>query len=186
MQQFSDLSYEIFAIDDLYSDAEIKEFKDYVEYASDDNRTFTNSPFKNGKVIHEDFSNLMYSRIVKYLPEKYTDRKGVNWQYLQAPKYIMYAKVQSGQQFGLHTDTGCEYDKEKNKYSKYTVLTYLNDDFDGGSTIFYDDNFHETCTVIPKINRTLIFDINLFHRGAPVLERAKYWIGTELVCKLCD
>lgn len=47
------------------------------------------------------------------------------------PKYIMYAKIKSGEFFGLHTDTGCEYDIIKNKYSKYTVITYLNDDYEG-------------------------------------------------------
>jgi len=183
MHQYSDIPFEIFTIDNLYTSKEIELFKDYVENADDKNRTFTNSPFKNGKIIKPDFSSLMYSRINTCLPDEYIDRQNTKWGYLEAPKYIMYAKVQPGEHFGLHTDTGCEYDMIKNKYSKYTVLTYLNNDFEGGSTIFYDDNFHKTCEIKPLKNRTLIFDIDLYHQGSQVLEGNKYWIGTELVCK---
>lgn len=183
MQQYSDIPFEIFTIDNLYTNEEIELFKDYVKNADDKNRTFTSSPFKNGKIINQDFSSLMYSRIQKYLPGEYVDRQNIKWEYLECPKYIMYAKVQTGEHFGLHTDTGCEYDINKNKYSKYTVLTYLNDDYEGGNTVFYDDNFKKTCEIKPKSNRTLIFDIDLYHQGCRVLKGSKYWLGSELVCK---
>jgi hypothetical protein len=183
MQQYSDIPFEIFTIENLYTDEEIKLFKDYVENSDEKNRTFTSSSFKNGKMINPDFSRLMYSRIKNYLPDEYIDRQNIKWKYLECPKYIMYAKVQINQKFGLHTDTGCEYDVLKNKYSKYTVLTYLNDDFLGGNTVFYNDKFEETYKIIPKKNLTLIFDIDLYHEGCEVVRGDKYWIGSELVCK---
>ena len=117
-----------------------------------------------------------------YLPDKYIDRQNIKWEYLECPKYIMYTKIQADEFFGLHTDTGCQYDTRMNKYSKYTVLTYLNDDYEGGNTVFYNDNFKKTCEIKPKLNRTLIFDIDLYHQGCEVLKGSKYWIGSELVC----
>lgn len=183
MQQYSDIPFEIFTIDNLYTDEEIELFKNYVETADEKNRTFTSSPFKNGKMIQPDISSLMYSRIKQYLPYEYIDRQNIKWNYLECPKYIMYAKIKTGEHFGLHMDTGCEHDTIKNKYSKYTILTYLNNDFLGGNTIFYNDNFIKTCEIKPLRNRTLIFDIDLYHQGSEVLNGNKYWIGSELVCK---
>ena len=63
------------------------------------------------------------------------------------------------------------------------MLTYLNDDFEGGATEFVDAaDFRPTTIVQPRANRTLVFDIELFHRGNAVLQGVKRWIGTELVC----
>lgn len=183
MQHYIDSRpFKIFTIDGLYTIEEISKFKAYVEDANKSNRTFTNSPFKNGKVVNPELSNMMYERIRHFLPTEYIDKSNTCWKFLEAPKFIMYAKVNQGQRFGIHTDTGCEYDAHKNKYSKFTVLTYLNDDFEGGCTKFYDDCFNHTITIEPKPNRTLIFDIDLFHSGEPVTNGSKYWIGTELVC----
>lgn len=184
LQQYSDIPFEIFIIDNLYKQEEILLFKNYVENSDINNRTFTHSEFKNGKIIKPNLSNLMFSRIHNFLPHKYIDRDNINWKFEAPSKYIMYAKLKTNELFGLHTDTGAEYDVLNNKYSKYTVLTYLNDDFEGGDTVFFDNKFKETCKIKPKCNRTLIFDINLYHMGNPILSGNKYWIGTELICNI--
>lgn len=174
--------FEVFTLDKLYTPDEIERFRQYIQSADIRNRNFTSSPFKNGKVIHTEWSSLMYKRIRPHLPDVYVDRQGLHWSFVESPKYIMYANVQQNQRFGIHTDTGCEYDLEANKYSKFTVLTYLNKDFEGGETKFYDDRFNNTLTIQPFQNRTLVFDIDLFHSGEPVVSGSKFWIGTELVC----
>jgi hypothetical protein len=181
--QYSNIPFEIFTIDNLYTNEEIELYTQYIEDAYIKNRTFTNNePFKNGKLIYPEWSSLMYERINPYLPKIYNDANGVVCKFIESPKYIMYKKVISNQNFGIHTDTGCEYNIYNNKYSKFTVLTYLNDDYEGGYTTFYDDQFNQTVSIKPQKNRTLIFDIELFHSGEMVLNGSKYWIGTELVC----
>jgi predicted 2-oxoglutarate/Fe(II)-dependent dioxygenase YbiX len=104
----------------------------------------------------------------------------------------MTAKYKTGDEFGIHTDTGLCYDIENSIYSRnfisgnkvprYTVLIYLNDNFQGGQTIFYNDNFKETQVIIPKKGSALIFPMNIFHRGGKVTG-TKYWIGCEFVGK---
>ena len=60
-------------------------------------------------------------------------------------------------------------DKASNQTS-ITSITYLNDDFDGGSTIFHDGT-----KIKPKIGRTLIFDGNKYIHGVePVLKSERY------------
>jgi hypothetical protein len=186
MQQHSDIPYEIFTIDNLFKTTEITTFKNYILTANNNPRLFSDQDFKNGKAIHPEYSKLFYDRIKSYLPKTYTDRQEISWQFQKCPKTIMFANFKPNQSFGIHTDTGCVYSDIKNNYSKYTVLTYLNSDFDGGYTKFYDNNFQETVNITPNENRTLIFDINLFHSGEKIISGNKYWLGTELVCsKVC-
>ena len=129
MQQYSDIPFEIFTIDNLYSQDEINTYLNYVKNSDIKNRTFTYSDFKNGKMILPEISNNMFSKIKHYLPDKYIDRNNNNWTYIKPSKYVMYANFIPGQQFNIHTDTGESYDEINNLYSKYTVLTYLNDDY---------------------------------------------------------
>lgn len=180
MQQYTDIPYEIFTIDNLYTENEINYFINYIE--THNGCPFTFSEFKNGKIIEPKISTLMYSRIKTYLPNNYKDRLNNSYIYKKTPKHIMYAKVDMQQQFGLHTDTGTVYSRIDNEYSKFTVLTYLNDEYKGGNTQFYSENLRKNVTIQPKKNRTLIFDINLFHSGEIITKGTKYWIGTELVC----
>lgn len=182
IKQYSNIPYEIFTIDNLYTESELNKFKKIVNNWDPSIRSFTNSEFKNGKLIMPEISSLMYSKIETFLPFKYIDRNNLNWTYKSSPHFIMYADVIENQQFSIHSDTGIIYDNKNNLYSKYTVLTYLNDDFEGGCTQFYDDKFNKTVCIIPKCNRTLIFDIDLFHAGLSVTKNNKQWIGTELVC----
>jgi hypothetical protein len=183
MEQHSNVPYEIFTIDKLYTDCEIEQLSEYVEKARDDTRPFTFADFKNGKVIDTDLSSFMFEKVACHLPQVYKDSKQRQWQFVGAPKFVMYSKIKPGQSFPIHTDTGCEYDQKNNCFSKYTVLTYLNDDYHGGDTVFYTDDFQETVRIQPKKNRTLIFDIDLYHSGEAVTQGIKYWIGTELLCK---
>lgn len=182
MNQKHSIPFAVFTIDDLYTDGELDIFLNYVKNSSDKNRTFTNSPFKNGKMIEPEMSKSMYEKISKHLPGEYKDTNNRWWSFQKSVKYIFYSQINQGQMFGIHTDTGSEYNEKDNLYSKFTVLTYLNDDYQGGHTTFYDDNFRKTAEIIPKRGRTLIFDIDLYHQGEKVVQGMKYWIGTELVC----
>jgi len=179
--QYTDIPYEIFTIDGLFTDKEIEDMKTYISTASSAERTFTYSPFKNGKVISTEMSANIYQhlRSVKGIPDCYKDRKGIKWELKGCSKYIYYAKLLPGQKFPIHTDTGSDFGAGGE--SKFTVLTYLNDDYSGGCTQFYNDSFEKTVSIKPKKGRTLIFDIDTFHAGDEVTCGEKYWFGTEIV-----
>lgn len=179
MAQQSDIPYEIFTIDGLYKTEQLDEWSSRIGDCNGD-KPFTDRGFKNGKIVLPAVSGLMWGAIRPHLPDVYTDRNGRRWCFRRASRYVMYAKVSEGQSFPLHTDTGSELSSTEE--SRFTVLTYLNDGFGGGNTVFYDDNFIKTVEVMPKKGRTLVFDIELFHEGQPVLCGEKLWIGTELVC----
>jgi hypothetical protein len=177
-------AWEVFTLDGLFAPAELLELRAYVERAlRDAPHPFTPSPFANGKAADPALAADIYRRMRPFLPAAFTDRAGATWRFVGAPDHVMYAEMRPGQGFGLHTDTGCEHDVARNRFSKHTVLVYLNDDFEGGGTAFYDDAFAPLALVRPKEGRVLAFDIDRFHAGEPVVAGTKRWIGTELVAE---
>jgi hypothetical protein len=182
-KSLGEVDWEVFTLDGLFVPTELLELRAYVERALKEGHPFTPSPFANGKRADPALAADIYRRMRPFLPAVFTDRAGATWRFVGAPDHVMYAEMRPGQQFGLHTDTGCEHDVARNRFSKHTVLVYLNDDFEGGCTAFYDDAFAPLARVRPKEGRVLAFDIDRFHAGEPVLAGTKRWIGTELVAE---
>lgn len=176
--------FAVFTIDDVFSEKEIKFLRDFVEtQLRKPVRNFTNSDFQNGKIVESTVSKIIYNKIQPVLPESYTDGKGEQWEFTGISKTVMFANVKPGKQFDLHTDTGCEFDIQSNTCSKYTVLVYLNDDFTGGTTTFYSDQFDELFAIFPRTGRILCFDIDMFHKGDMVGSGSKLWVGSELISR---
>ena len=67
-----------------------------------------------------------------------------------------------------------------------TFILYLNDDFDGGQTQFFND---ESCAIIPERGKLIFFPANnmYIHRGDVVTDGAKYimtgWMYGKFVCE---
>jgi len=183
--QHSPIPWEIVTIDGLFDKVLIDTFIDYVKTNNTGKgRSFSNDvAFKNVKEQNPAMAGLWWEALGPCLPKAYKSGDGVRWSYEGVPDYVMYATIEAGQRFNIHTDTGCVFEPTKNLFSKYTVLTYLNDDYGGGHTRFYTENFEETVTIQPVRGRTLLFDIDRFHAGLPVETGVKHWMGTELVCR---
>ncbi len=131
------------------------------------------------------------------------------WDLVGLTPYIAMAKYTVGQEFGYHKDArtkwrdGCE--------AKRVVLIYLNDDFEGGETIFKirklknvepaekksDEKVKGKSSkknkplkprgvlkkFKPKTGHAIYFDPEIVHRGAKISKGVKYWISFELVYK---
>lgn len=164
-------------IDNFLSPDECSEYIELIEeFTRQKNIPFTNSSTNfNHKYVNEELSQKFYERFLTFKDDSLNVVKPNN--------LIMMAKYANGEQFGIHTDTGLYYNKDKQLKTQYTVLIYLNDDFEGGLTIFYDDFFNKTTEIIPRKGSCLIFDINLWHEGQIVKSGNKYWIGCEFIGK---
>jgi predicted 2-oxoglutarate/Fe(II)-dependent dioxygenase YbiX len=99
-------------------------------------------------------------------------------------RFAVY-RYDPGQRFKRHqdgvvrTDTGEE--------SRFTVLVYLNDECEGGETIFSDVDrssgqvrFLET-PVQPRSGMVLVFKHELWHEGAPVTAGRKYVLRSDVL-----
>jgi hypothetical protein len=67
--------------------------------------------------------------------------------------------------------------RDAREQSFLTLMVYLNDDFEGGSTDF----LAEEIRVKPERGMVLVFDHPLVHQGAPVLRGAKYVMRTDVM-----
>jgi len=126
----------------------------------------------NHKYENLDLVNIFYDRAVEKIKEN---------DFIKPNNLIMWAKYEPGAEFGLHTDTGLYYDTINKLKSRYTLLVYLNDNFEGGNTVFYDNSFVVNLTVVPKEGSCIIFDIDLWHKGDIITYGEKYWIGCEII-----
>jgi len=167
----------IYVIDSFLTDEECDKYITEI-----DNKTkkypFSNSALsENDKYVDTGLARSFYDKFISRID--LTDSKIIG-----PNKWIMTSKYNNGDEFGIHTDTGLCFDLVNNVYSTHTVLIYLNDNFEGGETIFYDNYFKETTRIKPKKGSLLIFSMDLFHKGSKV-SGTKYWIGCEFVSSEC-
>jgi len=89
-----------------------------------------------------------------------------------------YAK---NQDMYIHQDHFRKY--EDNLVTKYTLVLYLNDDFEGGETVIYDTDGRTVKKIIkPKQGSILIFPIDQYHSVKKIKNNSiKYVLITELL-----
>lgn len=164
------MSEGIWEFSSFLTPAECTAFADLVERKQAPN--FTDSGrFTNKKWTDAALAASFYERLGGRVPGA-----------LRANTLIMGATFQPGDSFSIHTDTGLYYDRTRGEKSRWTVLIYLNDDFEGGETVFYDEaTWAIKRRVRPEAGKALVFDIDLWHSGSPVVAGVKRWIGCELI-----
>ena len=101
------------------------------------------------------------------------------------PNIRLY-KYGEGQRFGRHVDQANRL--ADGSTTEFTVLLYLNDDVEGGETVFYADHRsnQEACRFSPKAGAALIHahgERCLTHEGAVVRKGVKYLLRTDLAYK---
>ena len=85
-------------------------------------------------------------------------------------------EYQPGQRFNMHQDG--PYQRDEREWSRYTFMVYLNEDFQGGETVFLVEP--ET-KITPKTGMALLFQHPIIHEGAEVTSGTKYVIRTDLM-----
>ena len=140
----------------------------------DTTTNFTDSgKFKNDKYKDFKLATTLFNKIPINLKNKHNLKRPNN--------LIMTAMYTPNDSFGLHLDTGLYYNINTKEKTTHTMLIYLNDNFVGGETQFYDEFGNETEIVYPKKGKCLIFDINLWHKANKIYSGNKYWIGIEII-----
>lgn len=93
--------------------------------------------------------------------------------------------------FKRHYDEGFHPNPTSHRSLK-TCMLYLNEDFEGGETIFYFDELRNifnlsdesvTVKLKPTVGMCLIFNQNILHEGATVTSGLKYFVRTDILYK---
>ncbi|RYG85266.1 MAG: iron-regulated protein, partial [Alphaproteobacteria bacterium] len=100
------------------------------------------------------------------------------------PRFRFY-RYEPGQQFKRHLDGRVRLDS--GEVSRVTLMFYLNEECDGGETVFSNwgfpmgKSFEEEIRVSPATGSALFFTHECWHEGAPVRAGVKYVLRTDVL-----
>jgi hypothetical protein len=89
------------------------------------------------------------------------------------PRSLRFYRYQPGQRFKMHKDGPW---KEDGLISEWTLLIYLNDEFEGGRTIFRD-----SAVIVPKTGSALLFIHKTWHEGEEIIKGTKYALRSDVL-----
>lgn len=138
--------------------------------------------YQRGLWISEAFADELYRRLQPHLPAD------VRAEVVRCNEYFRFSKYEAGQEFKLHTD-GTNLDRLGN-VSQYTVNIFLNSEFEGGETDFFQGvgSGHTggggNTRALPLVGRAAVFDRGILHCGNRVISGVKYLLRTDLMVPL--
>lgn len=142
----------------------------------------------NDRIIFEDtlLADSLFKLVQPFLPQ--TIQLGLKeklWELDGLNERFRYYRYSQGQQFKAHFDG--DYERDKFNKSFLTLLFYLNDNFTGGATTFYQwqagyiDKERPTHVITPKKGQALIFEHQQCHEGSVILTGTKYVLRTDVM-----
>lgn len=171
---------------------------DYYHITQDEKSNYTIDYRDNFRIIKDSrtLANIIYNRINDYIEDEIIinnendelTKLGLTNFYryngLWKKNYINYrfrlCKYEEGGHFEKHRDK--DYIHPTKKYKSFkTCMIYLNDNFDGGETIFYDNDNNIIKKIKPKQGMILLFNHLIDHKGEKVYHGEKYIARTEIM-----
>lgn len=130
----------------------------------------------NARLIVDDraLAARLWQRAQPFLPARIG-----NWQAIGFNERFRFYRYDPGQMFAQHWD-GC-YRRPNGEQSQLTFMIYLNDDFTGGETRFYEDDGTPRLEVRPERGMALVFVHEQLHEGAAVTLGRKYVLRTDVM-----
>lgn len=108
--------------------------------------------------------------------EPNADREFGPWRAVGLNERFRLYRYEESQYFRWHRDG--HFRRSTNERSFMTVMLYLSDDFEGGTTDFKGGGEQR---VVPETGTFLLFDHRLQHQGSPVKRGVKYVLRTDLM-----
>ena len=127
----------------------------------------------NLRVIRDDeqLASRLWERSRDWVVTPFRGRKAIGLN-----ERFRFYRYEPGQSFSAHYDGA--YERENGDRSEYTFLVYLNDDFVGGCTSFYQPGrFH----VQPRTGSLLLFRHPQLHEGAVIESGTKYVLRSDVM-----
>ena len=130
----------------------------------------------NARLMRDDqeLAARLWQRALPFLPERIGNRRRAGFN-----ERFRFYRYDPGQQFAPHWD-GC-FRRDNGERSELTFLVYLNDNFRGGQTRFYENNGTPRLQVEPERGAALVFVHGQLHEGAEVIQGRKYALRTDVM-----
>ncbi len=148
----------------------------------------TGGSYMRSIIIDRELADKLYVKLKEHIPDTY-----MGYKLLYINDHFRFSRYNTGGVFPIHQD-GTNYDSSKvdeyDGYSTESVFTlniFLNDDFEGGETDFFEpnpenpDELKLRFSVVPKCGRGSLFYAKQYHRGNKVTVPYKYLIRTDVM-----
>lgn len=161
-----------------------EECASYIEMA--EGIGFVDAPVSTsqGQVMRKDIRNnlrlmwdspetadILWQRIQPWVINPWRHRRAIGLN-----ERLRFYKYEPGQAFAPHFDG--RYRRNEFEKSDFTFLVYLNDDFEGGGTRFFQP---QTFRVVPKAGSALLFHHPQLHEGEVVESGVKYVLRSDVM-----
>ncbi|WP_169977710.1 prolyl hydroxylase family protein [Tautonia rosea] len=120
-----------------------------------------------------------FERATPFLP-----RRIGSWELSGLNERFRSYRYDPGQSFKRHLDG--YFRRPDGERSLFTFMAYLNDDFDGGTTAFYDADQQPIASIVPEQGMALVFRHAILHEGNPVEQGRKYVLRTDVMYRNVD
>ncbi len=126
----------------------------------------------NERVVIDDAALAadLYARVAHAVPPTLADRRAVG-----ANERFRCYRYRPGQHFARHYDG--YFERDTGERSLLTLMVYLNEGFEGGSTVFHDLGL----VVTPRAGHALLFQHHLLHEGCTVHTGTKYALRSDIM-----
>ncbi|MCB9689082.1 MAG: 2OG-Fe(II) oxygenase [Alphaproteobacteria bacterium] len=132
----------------------------------------------NERVMFDDvpLAQLVFERIREHAPPE-VHGMGL----IGANERFRCYRYRPGMRFAMHADGA--FHRDEWEQSWYTLLVYLNHDFEGGETRFFVE---PEVSIRPYTGMALLFQHPIVHEGAEVQAGAKYVLRTDLMYRMAE
>jgi prolyl 4-hydroxylase len=167
----------VYQIDNLLTPEECQKYMDMfknkgdVENIDDKHRKYHRVQFND-----QELADKLYEKVKSYLSNKIKIiADGMN-------EHIRLSMYDPKQFFGIHKD-GTNFDKNNKQRMSYATLNiFLNDNFEGGATTFYEKDKSTVKFVCkPKMGSGAFFYSQQFHEGNKIISGHKFLIRTDFM-----
>ena len=174
-------------IDDIFTKEECQTLIDRANVEGWHNPE-TGGGYMRSIIVDKKLADNLFSKLKCHIPETY-----LGYDLLYINDHFRFSRYNVGGVFPVHKD-GTNYDAsrvdEYDGYSAESIFTlniFLNDDFEGGETDFFEQDKDDVgkiklrFTAVPKTGRGALFYAKQYHRGNKVLSPYKYLIRTDIM-----
>ena len=124
-----------------------------------------------------DIANRLFERMKPGLPSPVAGMTPVGLN-----ERLRFYRYDKGHYFAPHHDGS--FRRNMYEFSLYTVLIYLNEGFEGGSTDLLNDDDSVLYRLVPETGMAFLFRHELLHTGAEVLSGSKYVLRSDVMYRL--
>ena len=127
----------------------------------------------NSRIMKDDpqLAEQLWRRVQEWVPAEWRGRRAVGLN-----ERFRFYRYEPGERFAPHYDGA--FERENGEKSEFTFLIYLNDDFVGGETRFFQPGVFN---VIPKAGNLLLFYHPQLHEGAVIESGTKYVLRSDVM-----